>query len=106
MSKPKPKKYLESIKPYKGGVSKVDGIDKIFKLSSNENPFGSSLLAIEEYKKVSEELSKNESKIVEELNGAQGNAVDIGGYFQPDQEKVSKAMRPSETFNSILKTLL
>ena len=56
MSKPKPKKYLESIKPYKGGVSKVDGIDKIFKLSSNENPFGSSLLAIEEYKKVSEEL--------------------------------------------------
>ena len=56
MSKPKPKKYLESIKPYKGGVSKVDGIDKIFKLSSNENPFGASLLAIEEYKKVSAEL--------------------------------------------------
>ncbi|MDC0255485.1 NADP-dependent isocitrate dehydrogenase [Bacteriovoracales bacterium] len=60
----------------------------------------------EKFKKVSQELSKNESKIVEELNGAQGNAVDIGGYFQPDQEKVSKAMRPSETFNSILKTLL
>ena len=60
----------------------------------------------EKFKKVSQELSSNESKIVEELNGAQGNAVDIGGYFQPDQEKVSKAMRPSETFNSILKTLL
>jgi len=56
MNKPKPKKYLESIKPYKGGVSNVDGVDKVFKLSSNENPFGASPLAIEEYKKVSEEI--------------------------------------------------
>ena len=60
----------------------------------------------EKFKQVSQDLSKNESKIVEELNEAQGNAVDIGGYYQPDQAKVSKAMRPSETFNSILKTLL
>ena len=38
MKKPEPKKYLDSIKPYKGGVSRIEGIDKIYKLSSNSNP--------------------------------------------------------------------
>ena len=47
-------------------------------------------------------LSDNEDKIVEELNNCQGNAVDIGGYYQPNPEKAEKAMRPSETLNSLL----
>lgn len=47
-------------------------------------------------------LSENETKIVGELNGAQGVKVDIGGYYHADEEKVSKAMRPSVTFNSII----
>ena len=47
-------------------------------------------------------LSENEAKIVDELNGAQGSPVDIGGYYHPDKEKVSKAMRPSETLNAAL----
>lgn len=47
-------------------------------------------------------LSDNESKIVEELNNCQGDAVDIGGYYQPNPEKAEKAMRPSETLNSLL----
>lgn len=47
-------------------------------------------------------LSDNESKIVEELNAAQGVAMDIGGYYRPDPEKASAAMRPSETFNKLL----
>ncbi len=45
-------------------------------------------------------LSENEAKIMEELNGAQGGAVNIGGYYFPDVDKVSAAMRPSETFNN------
>ncbi len=51
---------------------------------------------------VAQALRENEAKIVDELNSAQGHAVDIGGYYQPDEEKASKAMRPSPTFNSIL----
>ena len=45
-------------------------------------------------------LTENEAKIMEELNGAQGDAVNIGGYYFPDVDKVSVAMRPSETFNN------
>jgi isocitrate dehydrogenase len=50
-------------------------------------------------------LTDNEAKIIAELNGAQGKAVDMGGYYLPDFEKTSKAMRPSQTFNSALATL-
>ena len=54
---------------------------------------------------IAEALSANETKIVEEYNGSQGNPVDIGGYFRPDISKTSTAMRPSQTFNWILESL-
>lgn len=47
-------------------------------------------------------LGDNEEKIVEELNNCQGDRVDMGGYYQPDPEKVEKAMRPSATLNGLL----
>ncbi len=47
-------------------------------------------------------LAENEAKIIEELNAAQGSPVDCGGYYVPNDELTSKAMRPSETFNSAL----
>lgn len=47
-------------------------------------------------------LTENESKIAGELIGAQGKPQDIGGYYHPDTEKTSKAMRPSATFNAAL----
>ncbi|MDI4510083.1 NADP-dependent isocitrate dehydrogenase [Moraxella osloensis] len=47
-------------------------------------------------------LSENEDKIVAELNDVQGQSVDIGGYYQPDQQKLSQVMRPSATFNQAL----
>ncbi|WP_417681036.1 NADP-dependent isocitrate dehydrogenase [Pseudidiomarina aquimaris] len=50
-------------------------------------------------------LNENEAKIVDELNGVQGNAVEIGGYYQPNGELVSKAMRPSATLNEALASL-
>ncbi|QLE85826.1 NADP-dependent isocitrate dehydrogenase [Shewanella sp. Scap07] len=46
-------------------------------------------------------LIENEAKIVAELNGAQGPAVDLGGYFRLDAAKASMAMRPSATLNSL-----
>ncbi len=47
-------------------------------------------------------LADNEETIVSELNGVQGQSMDIGGYFQPDDELATQAMRPSETFNAAL----
>jgi len=47
-------------------------------------------------------LAENEEKIVAELAAVQGRPVDIGGYYRPDMEKVSAAMRPSRTFNDAL----
>jgi isocitrate dehydrogenase len=50
-------------------------------------------------------LSKNESNIVEELNLAQGNPVDIGGYYFLNDELATKEMRPSKIFNDILASI-
>ncbi len=50
-------------------------------------------------------LSDAEATIVEELNAAQGAAVDIGGYYQPDAAKAARAMRPSDTFNRAIELL-
>lgn len=47
-------------------------------------------------------LTDNEQKIVDEQIAAQGKPVDMGGYYHPDMQKIEKAMRPSETLNSIL----
>ena len=55
---------------------------------------------------VAKALSDNESKIVAELAAVQGSAVDIGGYYRPDQAKLAKAMRPSATLNAALEALV
>jgi isocitrate dehydrogenase len=47
-------------------------------------------------------LTENEQLIVDELNAAQGAAVDIGGYYHPSPEKAAAAMRPSSTLNDAL----
>jgi isocitrate dehydrogenase len=51
---------------------------------------------------IAQKFKENEEKIVNELNAAQGSPVDIGGYYEPNESLVSRQMRPSETFNSIL----
>jgi isocitrate dehydrogenase len=51
---------------------------------------------------LAQQLKDNEAKIVDELNAAQGQPVDIGGYYRPDTAKASAAMRPSATFNAAL----
>jgi isocitrate dehydrogenase len=55
---------------------------------------------------VSQALTEQEDKIVAELNGAQGPAMDIGGYYFADTAKAEKAMRSSETLNTILSKIL
>lgn len=50
-------------------------------------------------------LTDNEAKIDAELIAAQGKPVDMGGYYHPDFNKTSRAMRPSVTFNTALKAI-
>ncbi|MDH5786179.1 MAG: NADP-dependent isocitrate dehydrogenase, partial [Chromatiales bacterium] len=54
---------------------------------------------------LAEKLAAQEEKIVAELNGVQGQAVDIGGYYRPDAEKMAQVMRPSGSFNEALDSL-
>jgi isocitrate dehydrogenase len=51
---------------------------------------------------ISEALTSNETAILAELNDVQGTAVDIDGYYYPNEEKATKAMRPSATLNAII----
>lgn len=54
---------------------------------------------------IAEALTSNEDKINSELIGAQGSKVNIGGYYKPNPELVTKAMRPSETLNHIIDSI-
>ncbi|HKY58409.1 MAG TPA: NADP-dependent isocitrate dehydrogenase [Aeromicrobium sp.] len=51
---------------------------------------------------LAEKLRANEQAIADELIAVQGKPVDIGGYYRPDEAKVSAVMRPSATFNAVL----
>jgi isocitrate dehydrogenase len=55
-----------------------------------------------EFAPVAEQLAADEQAIMDELNAAQGDAVELGGYFQPDPSRADAAMRPSATLNGIL----
>ena len=57
------------------------------------------------FAKLATALASNEAKINGELLGAQGKPVDMGGYYHPDFEKTSRAMRPSPTLNAALAAL-
>ena len=58
-----------------------------------------------EFVSVAESLGSNEEQIVSELMEVQCSSVDIGGYYRPDDEKATAAMRPSQTFNDIIEQL-
>jgi len=57
------------------------------------------------FEKISSEIKAEEQQILKELSDTQGNNQNIGGYYIPDADLVSKAMRPSITFNKILEMI-
>jgi len=59
----------------------------------------------EKFTPIAKRLTDNETTIVDELNTVQGKAMDIGGYFKPNLELVSKIMRPSNTLNSVIDSI-
>ena len=54
---------------------------------------------------IADSLTKNEAKIVEELNAVQGEAIDIEGYYSPNTTKAIESMRPSGTLNEIIDSI-
>ena len=54
------------------------------------------------FARLAQQLEANEPRIMAELDAAQGPAVDIGGYYFPNEAKMTAAMRPSATFNALL----
>lgn len=54
------------------------------------------------FSEVAGSLAANEQKINDELLAVQGSPADIGGYFRPDDAKVTQVMRPSTTFSEVL----
>jgi len=50
-------------------------------------------------------LAENESTILDELLAVQGSPVELGGYYKPDDDLASKAMRPSPTLNAAIESL-
>ncbi|MBQ4858278.1 NADP-dependent isocitrate dehydrogenase [Pseudoalteromonas sp. MMG007] len=59
-----------------------------------------------QFTQIASDLETQKDQIVNELNEAQGPAVDLSGYFQPNDDAAFKAMRPSATFNEILSKLV
>ncbi len=98
--------YLENAKSPSRKVNELDNRGSHFYLAmywaqavaaQDENAELQTMFA-----KLAQQLSDNEETILAELLAAQGQPVDIGGYFQPDFDKASRAMRPSATLNGIL----
>ena len=57
------------------------------------------------FSKIDNLFKEKESQILSELINAQGKSIDIGGYYLPNSEKAAEAMRPSNSFNEILKSI-
>ncbi len=102
-------KYLDNAKSPSAKVHELDNRGTHFYLAmywaqalaeQDKNP---RLKAI--FVELARQISENEGMILAELNGAQGQAVDIGGYYHPDREKAIEAMRPSKIFNDAIASL-
>ena len=99
-------RYLEENKSPSRRVNELDNRGSHYYLAlywaeaMANNPDEAELAA--RFKPVAEALAANEDKIVAELNAAQGEAVEIGGYYQPDDALTTAAMRPSATLNAII----
>ncbi|HLA62327.1 MAG TPA: NADP-dependent isocitrate dehydrogenase [Nitrospiraceae bacterium] len=99
-------KFLESNKSPARKVGEIDNRGSHFYLALYwaqalaEQTHDTNLQA--RFTKVAKQLADNEAKITAELLAAQGKPVDLGGYYHPNDEKTTKAMRPSPTLNAIV----
>jgi isocitrate dehydrogenase len=98
--------YLEGSCAPSRKVNEIDNRGSSFQLAR----FWAAELAAQEedaelaarFAPVAQALHEKQEVILAELLAAQGEAVDLGGYFHPDLEKCAAALRPSATFNGIV----
>ncbi|MGA1873146.1 MAG: NADP-dependent isocitrate dehydrogenase [Thermoplasmatota archaeon] len=102
-------KFLESNKSPTRDVHEIDNRGSHFYLAmywaealSEQN---GDIDLKQKFTPVATEMIDKEEVIMEELNAAQGHPVDLGGYYKPDDDKASRAMRPSKTLNSIIASI-
>jgi isocitrate dehydrogenase len=99
-------KFLESNKSPARKVGEIDNRGSHFYLALYwaqalaEQTEDKNLAA--KFAKVAKQMADNETKIAGDLIAAQGKRVDIGGYYHPNDQKASTAMRPSPTLNGII----
>jgi len=102
-------KYLENSKSPSRKVNEIDNRGSAFYLAT----YWAQMLAAQTadstlqatFAPVAAALTDNEATITKELLAAQGSKVDLGGYFLPCTELLTKAMRPSATFNKVIDAL-
>ena len=101
-------KYLENDKTPKRKVGELDNRGSHYylarywaeELANCGDPF-----LEEKFRPVAKELKENEEKILAEIAEVEGKPAEIDGYYHPNEEKLAKYMRPSETFNKIIDAL-
>ncbi len=99
-------KYLENSRSPSRRVNEIDNRGSTFYLAM----YWARALAAQDtdaelnarFGDVAEKLEENEDRITAELLAAQGEPVDLGGYYAPDPDRTADAMRPSGTFNAII----
>jgi isocitrate dehydrogenase len=101
--------YLENGKAPSRKVNEIDNRGSSFYLTmywaealANQTESGDIAKA---FAVIAGELRDNEAQIAKELLESQGEPVDIGGYFMPDDVKAEEAMRPSATLNKIINSI-
>jgi isocitrate dehydrogenase len=101
--------YLENGKAPSRKVNEIDNRGSSFYLTmywaealANQTESGDIAKA---FAVIAGELRDNEAQIAKELLESQGEPVDIGGYFMPDDVKAEEAMRPSGTLNKIINSI-
>ena len=98
--------YLENSRSPSRRVNEIDNRGSTFYLAL----YWARALAVQDsdaelkarFADVAEKLEENENRITEELLAAQGEPVDLGGYYATDPDLTARAMRPSGTFNAII----
>jgi isocitrate dehydrogenase len=102
-------KYLENAKSPAAKVNELDNRGSHYYLALYwaqalaEQDKNSTLKA--KFAPLAQQLKEQEATILDELNAAQGQMVDIGGYYHPDADRASQAMRPSTTLNAAIAAL-
>ena len=99
-------KFLENKKSPSRKVNELDNRGSHFYLAM----YWAQALAIqnenaslkEEFTPLAKAFEANQDVIIKELNEAQGSPMDIGGYYHPNVQKTTAAMRPSTKLNSLL----